>query len=518
MSKKNTVIEEMEDIDFRDLLENANDIVQSVAPDGRFVYVNQAWVDTLGYSREEARRMKLFDILDRECAGHCSLLFGKVMSGEKLANLEAVFITKDGRRIDVEGNCNCMFRDGKPYRTRGIFRNITERKALEKRLVKAQKLESLGTMAGGLAHEYNNMLMGIMGFTELILQDEDISPIIRRYAEKIDKSARRAARLTNQILSYAGQGHFHKESLDLNVIIKSLQNMLLGSLPKNITLGFKEGPVLPVAGDETSIRELILQLVNNAAESIGADGGEIKISSGTLKVDSRILDTFYLEPDLQEGMYVFLKVEDSGMGIPEEDINKIFDPFYSTKFPGRGLGLATSYAIVKRHKGAIKVSSQPEKGSVFTVLLPVDRSAEEMEDLEKGRATKTVHMQGRKKTILVIDDELVVREVTKIMLESAGYHVLLAEDAERGLDIFKEQHENIDLVILDMVMPGIDGPEALIKLREISDAPPVLLSSGYSEDEVVPQFKKGGIAGFIHKPFNETKLQQKVAEIFSARG
>jgi PAS domain S-box-containing protein len=509
---------EMEDVDFRDLLENANDIVQSVAPDGTFVYVNQAWVDTLGYSRDEAAQMKFFDILDNDCQEKCSTIFFNVMRGEKIDNIETVFIAKDGNRITVEGNCNCMFRDGKPYRTRGIFRNITARKAIEERLVQAQKLESLGVMAGGIAHEYNNILMGIMGFTDLMLRRDDLPTVVRRYAENIDKSARRAAKLTNQILSYAGQGSFQRESLDLNLIVRSLEKMLLASLAKNISLKLEERSIPPVVGDETSMRELVIQLVNNAAESIDANGGEIKVSTGVIEADREMLTTITFESDLPEGPYVFLKVEDSGHGIHEDNINNIFDPFYSTKFAGRGLGLATAHGIVKRHRGVIKVSSQPGRGSVFTVLLPVDSSVESVDEVVSSDVPEVVELRGEKKTVLVIDDELVVREVSKIMLESAGYDVFLAEDGERGVDIFRQEHENIDLVILDMVMPVMDGPETFRRLREISDRPPVLMSSGYSEDDVMSRFRKGGVAGFIHKPYNETKLKQKVADIFSGNG
>lgn len=511
--------ESADDLNFKDLLENANDIFQSVGPDGNFIYVNQAWCDTLGYTKEEAKKISFFDILEKECAGHCATLFSQIMQGESVSGIETTFVAKDGSKINVEGNCNCVIQDGKPVRTRGVFRNITARKKLEEQLVQAQKLDSLGTMAGGIAHEFNNLLMGIIGFTELILSEKSTSSSNRQYAKNIEKAAQRAAKLTNQILAYVGQGKFHMEILDIEGILKNVERIIRAALPENIILKILscDNQQSYIKGDETSIRELIIQIVNNAAESLGEKKGLITISTGTLKADQALLDSPYFDYELPEGLYKYIKIEDTGSGMDKEQILKIFDPFYTTKFPGRGLGLATVQGIVKRHHGTIKVESVLKKGSVFTILLPAvkpetERSSTllgELISLDKGKS------KNSNKTIMVVDDEDVVREVARIMLEAAGYNVFIAEDGKKAVDIFREHRMAIDLIILDIIMPEMDGPEAFEHIRGMSTDVPVLISSGYSEDKIASKFLMRDIAGILHKPYREKKLIQTVGKILN---
>ncbi len=502
-----------------DLLENANDMVQSVDPQGNFLYVNKEWRDTMGYTQEEVGRLNLKDILSKKCTEKCYSMFADVMRGKKLERVETTFITKDGREIAVEGNCNCRMENGKPVATRGIFRNITEKKIeekarqeLEEHMRQLQKLESLGLMAGGIAHDFNNLLMGILGFAELIQLREKPGTNIASYVKNIEQAARRAAELTNQMLAYSGHGRYKIDYLDLSQVITESQLLLGAAVSRKVQLEYDLQDDLPlVEADIDQIRQMLMSLVTNANEAIGDNAGLVSITTGTRFVDSEYLKSTYINEKLPEGQYVFMEVRDTGHGIKEEHLSRIFDPFFTTKFTGRGLGLAAVLGIVRGHHGAIRVDSALNEGTSITVLLP---AYEFVEGGKNQQARKSLD-EAMKPTcsVLLVEDEPTVRQVAKLMIEDLGYPVIEARDGREGYDAFVRNRDKICLVITDMLMSGINGMELIKKIRESGSRVPVILSSGYNKENIVSQKEEKELSGFIHKPYKEAQLHSLVKKV-----
>ena len=386
-----------------------------------------------------------------------------------------------------------------------------ERERLEGQVRHAQKLESLGVLAGGIAHDFNNLLTGVLGNIELgLLQVEQRSPAARSFTEA-RVSAERAADLSRQMLAYSGKGNFVIEAVDVNVLVSEIGNLLEVSVSKNVALSYDlERGLPPVVADVTQLHQVLLNLVTNASDSIGDEGGVVTLRTGVRDCDSAYLSETYLDDHLAEGDYLFIEVTDTGCGMDPETIQRIFDPFFSTKFTGRGLGLASALGIVRGHSGAIKVASGEGSGTTFTVLLPVGncvalvRSEEEEEDVASSEGGGTV---------LLVDDEDAVRDIGMRLLEQAGFEVVGAADGCEAVDYYREHCNDISCVLLDLTMPRMGGEETFQELRKIREDVMVVLSSGFSEQEVIGRFAEGGICGFVQKPYRFEKL---VAEVEAA--
>ncbi len=507
-----------------DLLENANDMVQSVDTQGNFLYVNRTWREKMGYSEEEIPHINLRDILSPDCAAKCYSMFAEVMQGKDLGRVETTFIAKDGSKIIVEGNCNCRIENGMPVATRGIFRDITakkkeelDRKELEQHMQQLQKLESLGLMAGGIAHDFNNLLMGIMGFTELILTRDNSRENILKYAKNIEHAAKRAAKLTNQMLAYSGHGRYRVDYLDLSRVVRESQSLFGATVSRKIQIEYDLENNLPlIEADMDQMRQMIMNIVTNASEAIGDGEGLICLTTGVMEADREYLTSTYINEKLPAGRYIYLRVSDNGPGIEPETIPRIFDPFFTTKFTGRGLGLAAVLGIVRGHKGAIKVDSTPGEGTTITVLLPAYQGIVEQEETqEKCAAAKRAK---KEKAVLLVEDEQSVRMVASLIISDLGVKVIEAPDGQEGFNIFCREKEHIGLVITDMLMPGINGMELLHKIRETGSDVPVVLSSGYNKEDVVSSIEEKELAGFIHKPYRQSQMQDIVRSILQLNG
>jgi len=399
---------------------------------------------------------------------------------------------------------------GKVIGSYGILQNINERKRLEEehqrlqaQIQHSQKLESLGILAGGIAHDFNNLLMGILGNASLALKDLSIEASQRRYIEKIEKIAQRAAELTNQMLAYSGKGTFVVQPVNLSVLVEEMAQLFQASIPKKVTLRYNFEKTLPlVEADLTQLRQVILNLIINASESIGGKLGIVTISTGVMKVDSAYFEETYLSEKLFEGDYVFFEVSDNGTGMDKETAKKIFDPFFTTKSSGRGLGLAVVLGIVRGHKGAIKVYSEPDSGTSIKVLFPVKEVARKKPVRKKPG--KSVVLAG--KTVLVIDDEETICDVARDMLESININVITALDGPEAVKIFCKKADEISAVLLDTTMPEMSGKEVFRDLRRIKPDVKVILTSGYNENDVTSHFAGKGLAGFIQKPYSQEKL------------
>ncbi len=373
----------------------------------------------------------------------------------------------------------------------------------EEREHQLRKMESLGILAGGVAHDFNNLLMGVLGNADLALSVMAPDAAGRNQVEDIIVAARRAADLAGQMLAYSGRGRFKVDRVDLGSLVEDSVHLMKSTVSGSVVLQVEPSRgISKVSIDVAQMRQVLLNLVANASDSIRERSGVIRISTSERVFDQDDLDRMYVPNDLQPGPLVVLEVSDTGCGIEPETLGRIFDPFYTTKFTGRGLGLAAVLGIVRGHGGGIDVRSVGRRGSSFFVVLP---RAEGADEDQSGPSR-----ESKKRLILVIDDEETVLDVSRAYLEQAGFAVVTAEDGRRGLEVFREQWAMVDCVILDFTMPGMGGREALIEIRKIRSDVPVILSSGYDEDEVVGHIGDEAVSGFIQKPYGGAALIERL--------
>ncbi len=442
-----------------------------------------------------------------------------VVTEEQLRNVTA-FLGSLALVITELGYTNLKIKE----ETASLEREIAERKRaeelrirMEAQMLQVQKLESLGLLAGGIAHDFNNLLTGIQGNIDLALADAPASSPLRGHLDDIATAARQAADLCRQMLAYSGRGRFVSQAIDLRDLIAELGHMLDVSISKKVSLCYQLSESLPaIEADPTQIRQVIMNLIINASEAIGEGEGVITISVGAGDYDREALADMAVHGDMVAGRYVFLTVQDNGCGMDEETAGRVFDPFFTTKFTGRGLGLAAASGIVRGHKGGIKIESEPGKGTAFTVLLPaVDRAVDRLPAASGGDM-----LWRRTGTILLADDERIVRDIARKILERIGFRVLVAKDGAEVVKLFREadgkQGIPIDCVILDLTMPKKNGAEAFREIRAIRQDVPVILSSGFNEQEVVQRFAGVNFSGFLHKPYHVKELAEKVRAALGA--
>jgi len=399
----------------------------------------------------------------------------------------------------------------------GAKRAEEDRLKLEAQLQHAQKLESLGVLAGGIAHDFSNMLMGVLGNASLALLQLPPESPARQAVEHIETAAVRASELAKQMLAYSGRGRFVVQPLNLSILVDEMRHLVSASISKRATVRCLLDPDLPpVMGDATQIRQIVMNLLTNASDALEDKPGVITVATGAQRVDGRYLQTVFMDEDLAEGQYVFLEVSDTGCGMDQDTKKRIFDPFFTTKFHGRGLGLAAVLGIVRGHGGALKVYSEPGGGSAFKVLFP----CAEVEAPEPGSAggAAPASVTSLRGTVLVADDEAGVRQVAEAALTMAGYNVLLAEDGQEAIDVFREHADKIAAVLLDMTMPRMGGEEAFRELRAISPDVKVILSSGFNEQDAITRFVGKGLAGFLQKPYRPQELYERLRQVLGGEG
>ncbi len=370
-----------------------------------------------------------------------------------------------------------------------IQKGEEDRHKLQQQLYQAQKLESLGVLAGGVAHDLNNLLTPVLGFAELASRSLIPDSPAFTMLEEVTKNARRAADLVQQILAYAGKGRFVIQPVDLTQLVQGMTGLLSSAVAVNAELVYDLLPVGAVEADATQLEQLILNLVINASEALEDKTG--KITLRTRVTESAVL----------------LEVSDTGCGISATDTEKIFDPFYSTKFTGRGLGLAVVQGIVRGHHGELQISSEPGHGSSFRVVIPCSTR----ETTEPGVPAVAESWRGTA-TVLVIDDDSGVRNIAAFILKQSGFTVLTAGDGQEGLEVFQANREQIGAVVLDLTMPRMDGLETITALNALQPDLPIVLMSGYSVTEITSQFAGRGIAGFVQKPFRTSDFLSAIRQ------
>ncbi len=391
---------------------------------------------------------------------------------------------------------------------------IKERERRDEALLQTQKLESLGVLAGGVAHDFNNLLTGILGSASLAVDSlPEEADFLKPILEDVVVASQRAADLTKQLLAYAGKGRFVVTKINVSLLVREVRHLLQSTLPKHVQLDLdlSEDPV-HIEADASQIQQVVMNLMINAAEAIPEDKeGSVQVRTRVEEFGAPGSSGVFGFGELTPGKYVILTVRDNGSGMDEDTKARIFDPFFSTKFTGRGLGLAAVVGIVRGHKGALEVASLPGSGTTFTVMFPAADGQCAVTVTAKPQA---VELTKRDLTVLVIDDEQTVRRIAKNALERQGTQVILAETGREGIELFRKLADKVELVLLDLTMPDLNGEEVLKSLKTIHPGVKVVLSSGFNEVEVIEKFTGKGLAGFLQKPYTSAALSAKVAEVF----
>lgn len=380
----------------------------------------------------------------------------------------------------------------------------SERIEFERKLLQTQKLESLGVLAGGIAHDFNNILMAVLGHADLALSELPPMSPARENISEIEKASRRAADLCRQMLAYSGKGKFIIEHIIVKDLVREMVHLLKTSISKKamIDLNLAENAP-PIKGDATQIRQVLMNLVINASEAIGDNEGIIKISTGFMECHPDHMGEVCTSNSIESGHYVWIEVSDTGCGMDEETATRMFEPFFTTKFTGRGLGMSAVMGIVQGHNGALKFMSEPGKGTTFRILFPAADDYVKKEASEES--IQPLKPEGGK--ILLVDDEEGIRTLGRAMLIRLGFEVITASDGREAVERFSSEKTTIKVVILDLTMPRMNGYETLMELLRIDPEVKIIISSGYSEHEVVPQFSSKAIAGFIQKPYKLNTLK-----------
>ncbi len=497
---------------FRRLVNQSNDAVYVIDPEtSRFLDVNDKACASLGYQREELLKIGVTDI---EAVIPDNFLWkehvAEVRNQEHII-LEGEHKRKDGSTFPVEISTNHATEGEREYMI-AVARDISERKRadeekkkLEAQLKQAEKMEAIGTLAGGIAHDFNNLLMGVQGNVSLMRFDMDSEHPHYDMLKTIEGQVRSGATLTRQLLGYARKGQYEVKPINLNEVIEQT-SPTFGRTRKDTRIHLELAEDLnAMEADQGQMEQVLLNLYVNASDAMPG-GGDLFLKTANVTHE----DIKGKQYDAKPGNYVLLTVTDTGTGMDEETKARIFDPFFTTKEMGRGtgLGMASTYGIVKGHAGYIEVESEKGKGTTFSIYLPATerkagRTVEFADQIVKGTGT-----------VLLIDDEKVVLDVGARLLEKLGYGVLQTNSGREALEVYKKNKDKIDIIVLDMVMPDIGGGEAYDKMKEINPNVKVLLSSGYSiEDAGAKEILSRGCDGFIQKPFNMERLSQSIQQI-----
>ena len=483
---------------------------------GRFLDVNPALINMLGYGSVE----ELLEVnAQREVfvnPEELDLLAKDYRHSGSLNGVEVQWKRKEGRVIIVRlsgctASINSNFNDEPEEVLELIAEDITDRRQLEEQLRQAQKMDAVGRLAGGVAHDFNNLLMVINGYTEVLLEQLEAGGEMHHKVQSIQQAAERAATLTRQLLAFSRKQLLELKVIDVNNVITDMERLLRPLIGEHIELVTRLSPDAGhTRADAGQLEQVIMNLVVNAKDAMPA-GGRLTVQSADVTVRQNLSEHHFIQP----GRYAVISVSDTGHGMDAETQSRIFEPFFTTKEKGKGtgLGLSTVYGIVKQSNGYVFAQSELGAGTTFHVYLPrVEESAEEQSPV-KSQPNET----GGCETVLLVEDEESVRELVRITLVSRGYKVLEAENGECGLQIAEDYKEPIDILITDVVMPGIGGRDLAKKLLALRPTVSVLYLSGYTEDTIIAQGTPSPAIAFLQKPFTLQNLAKKVREVLRAR-
>jgi PAS domain S-box-containing protein len=502
LTRANKALQESE-LKYRQLVENANDSI-FVVQDGKLVFFNDKTLKDLKYTREELENFPLLGLVHPDFQDLAKEYYTKRLSGDPdiPSTYTITALTKDKEELTVQVSAVMVEWSGKPA-VLVLATDISELRRLEESYHQAQKMEAIGQLASGVAHDFNNMLGGIIGATEMLglyLPDQAKA---KRFHQMILEAATRAASLTKKLLSFSRSSQHNSTPVDVHDIIRETLVLLENSIDSQVEIQVNLKAVRStVIGDPAQLQNMFLNLGINSSHAI-SDGGNLSISSDITELDDLYCNysTFTIQP----GSYLEVEVRDTGVGIAPEHMGKIFEPFFTTKEQGQGtgLGLASVYGTIQQHGGAITVHSKRGTGTTFHVFLPLADA--------KARAQRvTPILQRGSGRILVVDDEEVMRLTAKAILEDLGYEVTVAGNGQEGLQLYLQEKSDFDLVLLDMIMPVMDGRDCFEAMRKHNPDALVVLSSGFSKEEDIQEMKAHGLAGFVRKPYRSSTLSQVI--------
>ncbi len=507
---------------FRFMVQNSPDMIYTLDAKGKFTFINNAAERLFGYRSTDLvgkpYQAVLFDEdLDKACWRINERRTGKrATSGYELRlktgpHKESPIAQHTDFAV-VELNATGVYRRAGTRReligTYGVARDMTFRKILETQLLQAKKIEALGNLAGGIAHDFNNLLMGIQGIVSLVLFKMEPGNPYAEQIKMIEQYVQDGAGLTRQLLSFVKGGAMEIHPTDINALIQK-QSRLFGRTRKAIQITETLTPdVLPIEADASQIEQVLLNIYVNAGHAM-PDGGELRVRTENILLTEK--SVIACSANLPQGHYVRITIADTGIGMDDATQQRIFDPFFTTKQIGKGsgLGLYSAYGIIKNHGGHIQVTSTRNKGTAFTIYLPAtDRR------IRQSAQPSPRRIIGRE-TVLLVDDEDKIRNVCREGLKLLGYSVVTADNGERAVEIFKEMADNIDIVVLDMIMPGLSGKETYRQLKQVKPDVKVLVASGYSIDVQEGDLLTDGCSLMIQKPFKIEHLSMKIQELMS---
>jgi PAS domain S-box-containing protein len=487
----------------RTVVNNAPVILWGVDRNGVLTFLEGATLDDIEIDPEEFVGLSVFEISDErvpQLAGQ----FRRAMEGETFTTVERM----RGRIFEMRYAPMLQGSD-RVVGVIGIAVDITERRQAEEALFQAQKSESLGILAGGIAHDFNNLLVAMLGQTSLAQSQLPPGHQVQGYLEKAVVAAQKAATLTRQMLAYSGRGDFEIRPIHLNRLIEENIHLFEAAIPKNVQLAPELSADLPlIEGDPAQMQQVIMNLILNAVEAIGPESGRVVVR--TYLTDGELEEPFqerYAGSPALKDRGVAVEVSDDGCGMERETVARIFDPFYSTKPTGQGLGLAAVLGIVKGHNGRIQVNSEPGEGTTFRLMFPVSERSLPQEPEKVQRTNGQLHDRS---LVLVIDDEEPVRMAVNDILALEGIDVIVAANGAQAVTQLRAHAGEVDLIILDLSMPGLSGQETLAQLRAIDPEVPVLLSSGYDKRDVRHRFNTDEVSGFLQKPYDGRTLVDTV--------
>lgn len=496
---------------YRDLVENAIDIIYVHDLEGNYTSVNQAAERITGFSRDEILGMNMARSIAPEYLDKARQMISAKLEGKEVTAYEVDVIAKDGRTVTLEVNTRLVYDNGIPVAIQGIARDTTERRLLEEKYRQSQKLEAVGLLAGGISHDFNNLLTAITGYSEITLSRMSLDDPLRHNIEEIKEIGERASALTHQLLAFSRKQVLKPVVHSLNSVIENMDNMLRRLVRENIEFSFDLGQQLGnVEADPGQIEQVIVNLVINAQDAM-PDGGKLTISTQNVQFgdfedgESRRLGI---------GPFVKMTVSDTGDGIDEHTQERIFEPFFTTKPSGKGsgLGLSTVHGIIKQSGGEILVHSSKGSGTTFEIYLP---SAGKTRVVPKWKASPTENLSGSE-TVLLVEDDRSVRNLVREILTDNGYEVLEASSGESALAICGNRTEPIHLLLTDLVMPHMSGIELTSKVRGVHPETKPLVMTGYSSDSPIRGSMSNFDATFIDKPFTPEGLARKVREVLES--
>ncbi len=502
---------------FRMLIANIPYITWIISEEGKIVFISPNIKDICGYTQEElylADLNFLISIVHPDKHQEIENAVSRVFTEKKMFDIEFRVLKKDGTWILVQARAIGIYKEEGNRFFYGICSDITERKVMEEKLRQSEKMEAIGQLAGGIAHDFNNELSVIMGYTELLRYEVESNPVLISYADNILKGIKRSTDLISQMLAFSRKGKFLLLPVNLHEIISEIISILEHSIDKRIKIKheLKANPSITL-GDPSQLKSAILNLAINARDAM-PDGGELSFLTEVVELNEEFYkkDPYNIEP----GKYLVVNVTDTGIGMNKETKSHIFEPFFTTKEKGKGtgLGLAAVYGTVKNHKGMINVYSEEGSGTTFKVYLPFTAGIlKEKTEIIRSKAIP-VNISAN---ILLVDDEEGLRTVGEKILLNIGCKVSLCKDGKEAVKFYKKYWRKIDLVILDMIMPEMNGRDAFIAMQKINPGIKALLTSGYSLNGEAQAILDKGVKDFLQKPFKQEELLRKIVEVLNSK-